>query len=461
MQTIVIGGGISGLVCTYRLRQMGIPAVLLEQADRVGGLIESVEQDGFLFELGPQSFLSTEALRELIDELGLTRELLQADPRAPRYVLAGGRLRRVPLGPRAFLTTSLLGPGTKLRFLLEALGKSQPPESDESVADFVRRKFGKELLEHLVEPFVSGIHAGDPEKLSLRNAFPTAYQWERDFGSVVRGALKSRPPKEKPRPTLCSFRKGVATLVRALSAKLGASLHCGARVESIHWGKADAGSPFELQVTGNGRTEFLPARVVVLATEAPSVGRLLAGIEYGESFAEIEYAPVAVVGAGYRQDQIGRPTEGFGFLVARQEGFRLLGTVWNSSLFPDRAPEGMVNFTSFAGGATDPTLCQLGEERIAETVLGELAAVMRITGAPATRMVRCYDRALPQYNLGHSETIARVLKRCAALPGLFLTGNYFEGPSVGACVEHALRTAQLVQQYLASMGETSRAHGAG
>ena len=197
MRTIVIGGGIAGLACTYRLREMSIPALLLEQADRVGGVIESAQQDGFLFELGPQSFLSTEPLLEMIAGLGLGDELLRADPRAPRYVLADGRLRRVPMSPPALLTTSLLSAGSKWRLVSEPFRRTQPPEGDESVAAFVRRKFGNELLELLVGPFVSGVYAGDPEKLSLRSAFPAVHEWENDYGSVLRGAMKSRPAKKK------------------------------------------------------------------------------------------------------------------------------------------------------------------------------------------------------------------------------------------------------------------------
>lgn len=458
MQTIVIGGGISGLACAYRLRQWGHPVLLLEQAPRVGGVIDTVQQEGFLFELGPQSFLSTDLLLELTNALGLARELLRANPRAPRYVLSGGRLQCVPMTPGAFLTSSLLGVGAKLRLISELFRKSQPPDTDESVADFVRRKFGEELLENLVAPFVSGIYAGDPEKLSLRSAFPDVYQWEKDFGSVIRGAIKSQPPKQKPRPALCSFTSGVVTLVRALGEKLGESARCGVRVESVCRGKANGKSTFELQVTHQGRTELLTASAIVVATQTHSAARLLARVAapFPEHFAQIEYARAAVVAAGYRREQIAHPTDGFGFLVARKERRRLLGSVWNSSLFPGRAPEGMVNFTSFAGGATDPHLCELSDAQIAETILQELTDILKISGPPVTCLVRRYVHALPQYNLGHAKTIASLRELCTGAPGLFLTGNYFEGPSIGVCVENAFCTADSVRQYLASISESNQ-----
>lgn len=455
VHTVVIGGGISGLTCAFRLRQAGIPVLVFEQSPRVGGVIESVQQDGFLFERGPQSFLSTDLLLEVIEASGLQHDLLRADPRAPRYILTGGRLKAVPMAAPALLTTSLLGLYSKLRLLSEPFRHSQPPVDDESVANFVRRKFGNELLELLVGPFVSGVYAGDPEKLSLRSAFPSAYRWEKDYGSVLRGAMKSRPPREKPRPTLCSFRGGVATLVRTLGARLGDAVHCGTSVTSVHRGKANGKSQFELQVTGHGRSETLRASAVVVATATEAAGKLLAGIseQFPALLAKIEYAPVAVVAGGYRREQLQHPADGFGFLVPRTERLRVLGTVWNSSLFADRAPEGMVNLTSFAGGATDPGLLELSDDQVAETVAREVARVLKISGPPVTRHVQRYARALPQYNLGHGAILAALRELTAGLPGLFMTGNYFEGPSMGVCVEQAFLTARAVEQYLTSTGE--------
>lgn len=456
--TIVIGGGISGLTCAYGLRQMGIPVLLLEQASCVGGVIESVEQDGFLFELGPQSFSPTDTLLEIIAALGLSGGLLRADPRAARYILKGGRLQPVPMSPPALLATSLLSAGAKWRLLTEPFRRTRPPVEDESVADFVRRKFGAELLETLVAPFVSGVYAGDPEKLSLRSAFPTAHQWELNFGSVIRGAMKSRAPKQKPRPSLCSFRDGVVALCRTFGEQLGDALRCGVSVTFTSRGRANGKSSFELQVSHHGRAEVLTAQAVIVATDPQSAGRLLASVSprFVPTLAQIEFAPVALVAAGYRREQVGHPTNGFGFLVPRREGFRLLGSVWNSALFPGRAPEGTVCFTSFAGGATDPELCQLSEDRIAEIVTRELAGVLKISGQPVTRLVRRDPRALPQYNLGHGKTMAALSELVAGVPGLFLTGNYLEGPSIGACVEQGFRAAHAVRRYLTSTDEVSR-----
>src|SRR5271163_818502 len=237
LKVAVIGAGISGLACAYRLQQLGLDVTVFEANDCAGGMIDSVEKDGFLFEAGPQSFQGTPPLLALIRELGLDAQLQTADPRAPRYVLLHGRLRKIPMSPQALLVSTLLKPMSRWKIASEPFKKSQPPTEEESVAAFVRRKFGHEILEYLVAPFVSGVYAGDPERLSLRAAFPQVDQWERQHGSVLRGAMKSRSrgDTKTPRPPLCSFPKGVATLPRAMAAKLGDALQYEARAAAVNF----------------------------------------------------------------------------------------------------------------------------------------------------------------------------------------------------------------------------------
>jgi len=451
---IVIGGGISGLTCAYHLQQAGIPVRVLDAGVRPGGVISTQEKDGFRFELGPQSFLSTEPLLNLIDALGLKNELLYADSRAPRYILIRGQLVPAPLTPPSLLTTPLLGVRTKWRLSTEMLRRTNPPSTDESIAAFVRRKFGDELLDRIVGPFVSGIYAGDPEKLSLRASFPKIHEFEMKYGSVLRGAMKSRPARGMPRPGLCSFRGGMETFPRALAARLGDALLSESIVVGARHGKANGSSSFEVDLTRNGHRETLLASAVILAAPVNAASEILKGVsdKFAAPFARIEYAPLAVVAAGYRRDQVRHAGNGFGFLVPRSEGLRVLGTVWNSSLFQERAPENMACFTSFAGGATDPALCGMSEDEIAEIICGEVKRVLGITGPPMTRLVHRYTRALPQYNLGHSETVSALGAVASSVPGLFLAGNYLSGPSIGSCVEQANQTAETVRVYLASIG---------
>ena len=452
MRIIVIGGGISGLACAWRLRQLGASVLLFEQSEHVGGLIHSIRKDGCLLECGPQSFLATEPLLDLIRALGIEDQLLRADPKAPRCVVVGGVLRQVPMSPPALIFTPLLSARTKLRLLADAFGKTTPPRDDESIAAFVRRKFGEELLDRLVGPFVSGIFAGDAEKLSLRSAFPSAYEWEREYGSVLRGAMRSRPRGEKPRASLCSFRDGMESLPRRLAESLGSAVSAGITVRSVTRHKANGRSDFEIHLESHGRAETASADAVVLAIPADATGRVLAEISprYSELLAQIEYAPIAVVSSVYLRASVGVPLDGFGFLVPRKEKLRLLGNIWNSSLFPGRAPEGQVLLTSFLGGATDPEILGYTDQALDAAVTAELGKLLQITGDSVGGNQWRWTRALPQYNLGHGQILEATRIELASSPGLFLAGNYLHGPSVGSCVDTAFRVAAEAHQFVAS-----------
>jgi oxygen-dependent protoporphyrinogen oxidase len=452
----VIGAGISGLACAYRLQQSGVDVALLEASDRAGGLMGTAEKDGLLFETGPQSFQGTDTVLELIRELGIEGELQNADPRAPRYVYLHGHLRKIPMSPQALLTSSLLGPGSRWKIASEAFKRSKPPSEEETVASFVRRKFGHEILEYLVAPFVSGVYAGDPERLSLKAAFPSLDEWEREYGSVLRGAMKSRPAKAKGggTPPLCSFRRGVATLPGAMAGKLGECLQTGTTVLEIQRsGSSGAhGDSYELRAQQRGQERHAVADAVVIATPAYAAGALLGSLSthIARVLCGVPYAPVAVVAANYYRRQVGDPLEGFGFLVPRGQKVRTLGTVWNSSLFSGRAREGTITMTSFIGGATDVDIVQHSEEEIARIVQDENAHILGIAGPPIETAVWGYTRALPQYNLGHGHIVEAIRDAERQTPGLFFTGNYLEGPAIGKCIENGFHTADAVTKYLRS-----------
>jgi protoporphyrinogen/coproporphyrinogen III oxidase len=449
---IVIGAGISGLACAYQLQQAGTPVIVVESGINPGGVISTIEKDGFRFDLGPQSFLTTEPVLKLIDALGIKDELQYADARAPRYILLRGQLVAAPMSPPSLLSTPLFSSGTKWRLLTEMMRRTHPPAEDESIAAFARRKFGPELLERIVAPFVSGVYAGDPERLSMRASFPKIHEFETQYGSVIRGAMKSRPPKGTPRAGLCAFRDGLETLPRAIASRLGPSLHLETSVSAIRRGKANGKSWFEIDITRRDQHETMAASAVILATPTQITSQILKSFSnsFAPIFSRIEYAPVNVLSAGYSRKQFQRPPDGFGFLVPRTEGLHVLGTVFNSSLFAGRAPEGMVALTSFSGGATDPKFCELSDQEIPETICGEVARVLGIKGNPAVTNLQRYARALPQYNIGHTEIIKSLDALTASIPGIFLTGNYLSGPSIGSCVEQAFGTAEAARAYMAS-----------
>jgi oxygen-dependent protoporphyrinogen oxidase len=451
-QVVVIGGGISGLACAYRFWQLGVPVTLLEADERAGGLIGTVEQEGFLFETGPQSFQGTDSALDLIRELGLEVDLCQADPQAPRYVVRHGRLEKLPMSPQAVLRSSLLGMGARWKLASEALRKTKPPTEEESVAQFVRRKFGHEILEYLVAPFVSGVYAGDPEKLSLRAAFPSLEEWERTYGSVLRGAMKSRPAKGSGQghPPLCSFHHGMAMLTRTMAAKLGESARLGACVDAVIRNDRDGSARYQVSFTRKGRGETLEARAVVVATPAYTASHLVSSLSapLARSLSGIAYAGMAVVGAGYHAKQVGTVMNGFGVLIPRSEKYRTLGIVWNSSLFPDRGGEGRTILTSMIGGATDPEIVEKPDGEILAVVQDESARILAITGQPIISRVWKHPKALPQYNLGHGHTVKAVRECERAIPGLYFAGNYLEGPSIGKCIDRGSQVAEAARAYL-------------
>jgi protoporphyrinogen/coproporphyrinogen III oxidase len=464
-QVIVIGAGITGLTCAFRLQRSGIRVLVLEASDSPGGLIATIEKDGFLFEAGPQCPRFGPALWGLVRDLGLEDEFVPGDSRLPRFLLRNGKLHKAPFSPLGFLSTRLVGAGSKFRLLTEALRESQPPAGEESLAGFVRRKFDDEVLAYLVEPFISTIFAGDAEQIGVASAFPFLTRWERKHGSVLRGAIhdrkrnasvESRSTSRTKRtgrnlavtdalPAMGSFRRGLGTLPKALAEKLGDSIRCGTKVETINAPAAAGGvdSPWRLQLR-NGKE--ITSIALVVTTPAYEAARLLgtAAPALSAKLSELYYAPMAVVSSGYDRTQVRNPLHGFGLMIPRREKLNTFFNVWNSSVIGGRAPEGRVLLTSFAGGATNPEFVRLEEKAIAQIVEAELAGVLGIDGPPVERLVWKIPNALPQFNVGHAQTAAAIREAVTGLPGLYLAGNYLEGRSLGDCVEIGSRTAQEV-----------------
>ena len=455
-QVLVIGAGISGLTTAYALQKSDVSTLVLESGSRPGGAIQSVRREGFLLEYGPQSFSGNSSITAVCRDLKLLDQRLFADPKAPRYILIDGKLQNVPMGP-GLLASSLLGGGTRMGILRDLFGTSTPPVYDESIGDFVRRKFSATLLERVVGPFVSGIYAGDPEKLSLRAAFPILYEAEKAKGSVLRGALavmKARKAKRGGRPrekaTLQTFREGNETLIRALAKALGDRLVCKAEVMAIdpkNPSREPNAARFVVTVKTPQGEEQIEAQRVVLANSPKSAGSVLNHLNpaFQSLLGGVEYAAIGVVSLGYRKEDIGHNLAGFGFLIPRSSGRNALGSVWNSSLFPGRAPEGCALLTSFVGGATNPGVVQKSPEELVALVHAEIAPLLGIRKEPTFWNVMVWPRALPQYNLGHTARLEAVDKLRSDFPGLHFAGNYLHGPAIGTCMEYALGLADEIR----------------
>jgi len=459
VEALVVGAGISGLATAYALQKAGIATRVVEAAGRPGGVIQSVKREGYLVECGPQSFSGNGSISAMCRDLGILEERVLANPKAPRYVLIDGKLQNVPMGP-SLLASSFMSGGTRTAILRDIFGKSESPEPDESVASFVRRKFSPTLLDRLVGPFVSGIYAGDPEKLSLRAAFPILYEAEKAAGSITRGIFTvikqrkasngSQPQAPKEKASLQTFQEGNETLIRAIAARLTERLTCGTevtRIEALDSEQEPKAARFRVSLRGPRGQEIVDTERLILSVPTETAGRLLEPLDVGfaAQLGAIAYSGVAVVSLGYRKTDVGNSLAGFGFLVPRSSGLSILGTVWNSSLFPGRAPEGYALLTSFVGGATNPAAISESPEQHAAQVHRELTPLLNLRQEPVFTNVTIWKSAIPQYNLGHSARIAAIESLRSRFPGLYFSGNYLNGPAIGTCVEHAMKVADEVR----------------
>ncbi|MBI3949269.1 MAG: protoporphyrinogen oxidase [Acidobacteria bacterium] len=450
-QVVLIGAGISGLTCAYRLKQKGCDVLLVEREDSVGGVMKSEMRDGVLTESGPNSFQNAPEIMQLIEEVGLNDELVTAPASAPRYIYYKGRLQEFPMNPPKFFSTPLLTPWGKIRVFLEPFARPAW-QNEESIADFITRRFGREVLEVFVDPFVSGVYAGDPARLCVKSTFPMLIDFEKQYGGVLKGFIKSQKNSSEPRPKrlLCSFKRGLGTLPPRLAELLGDSLVTNAIIAGLNASGPNGAPRFMLEINQNGCTKAVEADAVVLATPAFVAAETVKSLSepLARILASIEYPPLASVCLGYDKTAIPRPIEGFGFLVPRSQGLRLLGCLWSSGLFPGRAPEGKVCLTNFVGGATDPAVRELSNAELIQTVHRELQMTLGVKADPHVVAIHRYPRAIPQYNLGHQAKRQQIEEHVSHIPGLFLTGNYLRGVSVGDCVREATSAAGDVAQSL-------------
>lgn len=465
--TVIIGAGITGLTAAYRLASLNRPVLVIDKAPDPGGKIQTIRRDGYLLECGPTTFpAGAQALWSLCDDLGL--QPLEASPTARyRYIYYRGRLNRVPTDPWAMVTSPLLSPAGKLRLLLEPFQPQGNPV-DETIAQFARRRLGPEVLKNLLAPFLSGVYAGDPEQLSIEAVFPRLAEWEMLHGSLVKGAFASRrqkrtsPSNQTPgqkRHALYSFSQGMRALPEALARKLPQdALAFGIAVESIRFNAPG----FTLDLS-DGRE--VTARSLLMATPAWLTAGLIHNIqpEIAHELSQIHYVPLSVVHMGFEKRDIAHRLNGFGYLVARPANVQLLGSLWTSSIFPDRAPQNHVLITSFMGGAVFPHLAALGDDHMQAQVLADLERIF-----PGSQMkprfveIIRHDQAIPQYHLGHRQRVSRVLDGLKQVPGLFLAGNYLQGIALNECVRQANDAAQSIDAYLKDVwaGGGGRALGA-
>ncbi len=454
MDVIIIGGGIAGLTAAHTLKAAGRHAAVLEASQRAGGAIHSLHAGGYIVEEGPNSIMSgSEALDGLIRSAGVENDMVDADTSSSkRYVVREGRPVPLPSGPGSFLTSPLFSTAAKLRLLREPFIGPAPADAEETVAQFVRRRLGPAFLDYAINPFVAGIYAGDPEKLSVRHAFPKLHRLEQNYGSLIRGQMalaRERKAAQAPFPNrrMYSFRDGLSTLPDALAARLGKDLHLNTRVTRI----ARAGRRWTVQTTGPQGERTFDATCVLLTSPLHSLPILdMARGDQAAQLARATYAPVAVVGVGFPRERVAHPLDGFGLLIPQVERrLRTLGVLFSSTLFPNRAPAGHVLLTVFAGGMRNPALAQAPDEELLRTVRADLATLFGAAGEPYFIHIKRWRHAIPQYQPGYGAVKAAIADLEGANAGFFLSGNFRSGISVSDTVTSASETAGRIDAFLA------------
>jgi oxygen-dependent protoporphyrinogen oxidase len=463
-KAIVVGGGISGLATAYMLREKArangveLEITLLEKEPRIGGKIWSIKEEGYLCEWGPNGFLDGKPQTlDLCRQLGAADLLLRSNDSArKRFIYADGNLHQLPENGSSFLKSKLLSWPGKLRLAAELFASKAPEDMDETLAAFARRRLGEEALRKLIAPMVSGIFAGDPETMSLKSCFPRIAELEKEYGSLIMAMIKLAKQKKKekasgkvvsgaagPGGILTSFKGGLQTLTDILAAKLGEAV---VRQQAVLKVEKGANAPYVVR-TVSGELE---ADIVVLATPADVSAEIVQDLDtfINHVLQTIPYASMTVACFGYERSKIRFDLNGFGYLIPKEERMNTLGTLWDSSIFTQRAPSGKVLLRSMMGGACFPKYINLSDGEVINRVQTDLQKIMGIKVPASFVKIFRHEKAIPQYTVGHNERLTNLEIKLKEYPGLFLTGNAYRGIGLNDCVAAADRCAKEAVTYL-------------
>lgn len=439
----VLGAGISGLTTAYLLSKKGYEISIFEKNDAVGGSIESVNENGFLFDRGPNSALeTTPVIAQLIEELGLQEELIYANKEGnKRYILRNNELLALPMSPPAFLKTKLFSGKAKMRLMAEPfIGRSKDGYY-QSVAEFVSRRLGKEFLDYAINPFVAGVYAGRPEDLSVKSAFPKLYALEENYGGLIIGTIRSirerkkRAEKSKQSAKMLSFKDGMITLPKYIAEYFGGRILTSSKVTSVN--KTSSG--YSITYSQNAKEHIVECDAVLSTIPAYEAKNLFSKFDntLDKHFNSIYYPPVLVYFLVYNKKDIQQALDGFGFLIPEKEEKSFLGALWSSAIFKHRTNDTQAAFTLFIGGSRNPNFVKEDRASLLSKVRTEFEELMKISGKPVFQSERYWEKAIPQYNLGYIEHERAFDQFEKQNPGLFLSGNYRGGISVGDCIKNA------------------------
>jgi len=446
----IIGGGISGLSLAFFLKERDSSAdiTLFESDKRPGGKIWTDRADGFLCEWGVNGFLDNRPKTlELAGRISL-EPLRSNDASRKRYIFSDGRLHRLPESPPAFLMSSLLTLPGKLRVMAEPFIKGNAKD-EESLAEFARRRLGVEAYEKLIDPMASGIYAGNPETLSLRACFSKVYDLEKNYGGLIRGMIRLQKERKRqgsgekvgagPGGVLTSFHEGMGILVRSLVDRLGGRIRLGYKAVSVD----RKGKGYVISFSDGSSFE---ADCVIIASPAYAAADMTRNLDRKLSAlaAEIPYPSLSVACLGYKKERISADLNAFGYLIPSREKRKILGTLFDSSIFPNRAPEGHVLLRIMVGGARASDLAMENDQKLLDIIRTELSVTAGIDAAPDFIRIYRHEMAIPQYTVGHIERLRNIEAILGKYPGLYLAGNAYRGIGVNDCIENSAKLAEKI-----------------
>lgn len=446
----ILGAGISGLAAAYWLQKDGYDVRIIEAKSEPGGAMETSHQNGFLIDFGPNSGLETTPLiRQLVDEVGLSSEMIYASEVSnKRYILRNEQLHPLPMSPFSLIKSKLFSTKGKLRLMGEPFVGKSDDGYYQSIAQFVSRRLGSEFLDYAIDPFVSGVFAGDPNKLSVKSAFPKLYRLEEVYGGLVKGMIKGarerkkRAEESKQSAKMFSFVNGMQSFPSAIAKKLKDNISYECRVMSVERRVQSAefkNEKWKVTFKKDGKILEIISDYVLSTIPVHEASKIFSGLdeEFRKHADDIYYPPVMVLYLGFNKKDIGIPLDGFGYLIPSKEKKSFLGAIWSSVIFPNRCDGDKAAFTIFVGGARSPHLFDTEKNVIIEKALSEFKQIMNIKADPVLIKEKLWQKAIPQYNIGYIEHENYFDKFEKENPGIFLSGNYRGGISVGDCVKNS------------------------
>ncbi|MFY0254006.1 protoporphyrinogen oxidase [Chitinophaga sp. 30R24] len=432
---LIVGAGIAGLSIAYELQNRKVPYLLLEESDHTGGVMKSIQEAGYTLDAGANTIAASPEVLALFHELGLDNAIMPAAAASKnRFLVRNNQLHGVSPHPFKIMASPYISSGSKWRLFTERFRKPASVSGEETVSDFVTRRFNREIADYVFDPVLSGIYAGNLDKMSVAEVLPVLPRWEKEYGSVTKGLMKDKGAMGGRK--IISFKGGNQVLTNRLQQLLTTPVRFNCKVTGI----STVAGGYMVNAVENGSSSNFLASKVVLATPAYSTAATIAALDAGTAalLQAIHYPRMGVLHLGFDAAALPKPLDGFGFLVPHAENMHFLGAICNSAIFPDKAPAGKVLFTVFLGGARQEQLFnKMSPEALQQQVVSEIRSLLQLSAPPELQRFSSWERAIPQFNIGHAKLRSAVSVFEKNYPGIFIAGNYLQGVAIPALLQHA------------------------